>query len=314
MSGEHLGGYGLFLRALRANQFHPPEDSDRDHTRRNGFNTRSKEVAEGSVAITPPASTRTLSPEQIEEHRAAAEMHATRARELSTGTGAPAAEGESVIRHLEQAYLEGRTVADPSAKATKSLAVFFGTVESDRVALEAMGMTAQEYHGMMRDSYVQFAEGNYQSWENKPGAAPDFGSIQDTVRAYESAGYHAAMAAQTGPVLDSTAAREQVVAQVDALAAPQGLTHASLLDLRQSEGLAEIRRLLVEAHSVDTRENDLNAAQRIDAIFKTIGLDASSPQVQARNIDPEEIAELRVTSISESMRGFVSAMVPSFMK
>lgn len=310
MSGEHLGGYGLFLRALRANQVHPEQDYDH---RRDTFNARSRVTAEGSVA-TNALPQKTLNPEEIERHRTAAQSHVSRARELNTGTGAPAAEGESVISHLEQAYVEGRTVADPSTKSAKSLAFYLGTVESDRGALEAMGLTAQEYHGIMSDAYVQLAEGNYQQWEGKPGAAPDFSSVYDTVRAYERAGYHAAMAGQTGSVLDSTAAQAQVSAQVDQLAAPQGLSHASLLELRQSEGLAEIRRLLSEAHSVDTRENDLNAAQSIDWIFKNTGLNIHSPKLQANNIDAEEIQGLRATSFGERWNDLVATFVPGFAR
>lgn len=74
--------------------------------------------------------------------------------------------------------------------------------------------------------------------------------------------------------------------------------------------LRRIRELLAEAHRVDTRAHDLEAARQIDRILKAGGLDLHSPALLGAGIDPEEIRALRVTRFGERLNDFVSAYVP----
>lgn len=75
-------------------------------------------------------------------------------------------------------------------------------------------------------------------------------------------------------------------------------------------GLRRIRELLADAHSVDTREHDLETAREIDRVLKSSGLDLHSPDLLKAGIDPEEIRALRVTRFGERLNDFVSAYVP----
>ena len=252
--------------------------------------------------------------EELSAFGAGAQSHLVRAREINTGAGAPAADLESIHSHLREAYILAQQQVFQKSSGFSSGYEYLGTVSGDSRLFEAMGTTSQEYHGLLRDADLRAARVSYErAVELTSGGQSGYEMLNRSIQAYKDAALHDGFAQQTVP-LDRQAAEKGQTASLKPLLEADGLSIASLREFRQVEGFKEIQRILSDAHTVDTREHDLEAARNIDGILRTTGLTLNSPELQANNIDAEEIQDLRATSFGESMRGFVSAMVPSFMK
>ena len=243
-----------------------------------------------------------------------ARAHLARARELNSGSGAPAAELESVHSHLREAYILAQQQVFQKNHGFSSGYESLGTVSGDARLFEAMGTTSEEYHTLLRDAHLDSARLCYQrAVELTSNGQSGYDMLNRSIDSYKEAALQDGFAHQSLP-LDRAVAEKGQMASLKPLLEADGLSIASLKEFRQVEGLKEIQRILADAHSVDTREHDLEAARNIDRILQTTGLNLHSPELQASGIDAEEIQGLRATSFGESMRGFVSAMVPSFMK
>ncbi|MCB1682111.1 MAG: hypothetical protein H6858_04440 [Rhodospirillales bacterium] len=240
--------------------------------------------------------------------------HLARAKELGAGSGKAPSEGESVHGHLQRAYILAQKGLYHTGHPVRSGFELLGHEENDQVLFEVMGISSQEYHHMLRDADLAVARAMYQAaLDLRSGEQPAYDMLSRSIEAYKDAALHEAFANQSLPV-DRYMAVSQRVGYLRTLLEGDELSIAYFKALLQEEGIGEIQRILTEAHRVDTRENDWRAAEEIDRILKTTGLDLHSPTLMISGVDPEEIRALRVTSFGDRLSDLIDAFTSGFFR